>query len=79
MACAVTGCSPVIKEARPESIPLSYAVSVGEIEKISEADLASRRVSLKAWYYQTADWDVTARQLALLSETEEPALCSARQ
>jgi hypothetical protein len=40
---------------------------------MSDVELASRTVSLKAWYYQNADWSVTAQRLAALSETTEPA------
>jgi len=72
MACAVTGCAPVIKAEEPRLVPLSHAISAREVEKISELELASRAVSLKAWYYQNADWDVTAKRLAALSEPEEP-------
>ena len=43
-----------------------------EVEKISNVELASRTVSLKAWYYQNADWDVTAQRLAALWDTKEP-------
>jgi hypothetical protein len=71
MACAVTGCAAVIKNREPQFVPLSYAISAGEVEKISEVELANRTASLKAWYYENADWDVTAKRLAVLSETEE--------
>jgi hypothetical protein len=54
-------------------IPLSYAIAAKEVEKISDVELASRTVSLKAWYYQNADWAVIAKRLAVLSETKEPA------
>jgi len=73
MACAATGCAAVIKGAETQFVPLSSAVRVEEVEKISDAELASRTVSLKAWYYQNADWDVTARRLAALWEPKEPA------
>ena len=73
MACAATGCAAVIKAGETQSVPLSHAIAAKEVEKISEAELASRTVSLKAWYYQNADWDVTAKRLAALSETKEPA------
>lgn len=73
MACAATGCAAVIKAGGAQSVPLSYAVAAQELEVISEAELASRTVSLKSWYYQNADWDVTARRLAALSGTKEPA------
>lgn len=73
MACAATGCAAVIKSRETQSVPLSYAIAAGEVEKISETELASRTVSLKAWYYENADWNVTARRLAALSETTELA------
>ncbi|HEV2840268.1 MAG TPA: hypothetical protein VGW39_02995 [Chthoniobacterales bacterium] len=73
MACAAAGCAAVIKAGDPQSVPLSFAILADEVEKISEAELASRTVSLKAWYYQNADWNVTARRLAALSEPREPA------
>ena len=73
MACAATGCAAVIKAGETQFVPLSSAIQAEEVEKISEAELASRTVSLKAWYYQNADWVVTARQLAALSEFREPA------
>lgn len=73
MACAATGCAAVIKAGDAQSVPLSFAILAEEVEKISEAELASRTVSLKAWYYQNADWNVTARRLAALSEPREPA------
>lgn len=73
MACAATGCAAVIKAGETQLVPLSYAIAAREVEKISEAELASRTVSLKAWYYQNADWEVTAKRLAALSEPEEPA------
>jgi hypothetical protein len=72
MACAATGCAAVIKAGETQFVPLSYAVAAKEVEKISDVELASRTVSLKAWYYQSADWDVTAKRLAALSETKEP-------
>jgi hypothetical protein len=73
MACAVTGCAAVIKAGETQFVPLSYAVAAKEVDKISDVELASRTVSLKAWYYQNADWDVTAKRLAALSEAKEPA------
>jgi hypothetical protein len=73
MACAATGCAAVIKAEEAPFVPLSYAVAAREVEKISDVELASRTVSLKAWYYQNADWEVTAKRLALLSETKEQA------
>lgn len=73
MACAATGCAAVIKAGETQLVPLSSAILAEEVEKISEAELASRTVSLKAWYYQNADWDVTARRLASLLEPREPA------
>jgi len=73
MACAATGCAPVIKSGDSNAIPLSYAIAAGEVDKISDAELASRTVSLKAWYYQNADWAVIAKRLAVLAETKEPA------
>jgi hypothetical protein len=72
MACAATGCAAVIKAGEAQLVPLSYAIAAREVEKISDVELASRTVSLKAWYYQNADWDVTAKRLAALSETKEP-------
>ena len=71
MACAATGCAAVIKAGETQFVPLSYAIGANEVEKISDVELASRTVSLKAWYYQNADWDVTAKRLAALSETKE--------
>ncbi len=71
MACAATGCAAVVKSGEAHSVPLSYAIAASEVQKISDVELASRTVSLKAWYYQNADWSVTARQLAALSETRE--------
>jgi hypothetical protein len=71
MACAVTGCTVAIKGERPDAAPLSYAVSPDELGTISESDLVSRTSSLKAWYYENADWKVTGRRLAMLSEQEE--------
>jgi hypothetical protein len=73
MACAATGCAAVIKAEETQSVPLSYAIPAREVAKISEAELASRTVALKAWYYQNADWEVTAKRLAALSEPEGPA------
>lgn len=73
MACAATGCAAVIKSGDSQTVPLSYAIGAKEVERISDAELASRTVSLKAWYYQNADWDVTAKRLASLSEMKEPA------
>lgn len=73
MACAATGCAAVIKTGETQLTPLSYAIAAKEVEKISDVELASRTVSLKAWYYQNADWDVTAKRLAALSEVKEPA------
>jgi hypothetical protein len=73
MACAATGCAAVIKSGDTQFEPLSYAIAANEVEKISEAELASRTVSLKAWYYQNADWAVIAKRLATLAEMKEPA------
>jgi hypothetical protein len=73
MACAATGCAAVIKTGKTQFIPLSYAIAANEVEKISALELASRTVSLKAWYYENADWAVTAKRLAALSEAQEPA------
>ena len=73
MACAATGCAAVIKAGETQFMPLSSAIRAEEVEKISDAELASRTVSLKAWYYQNADWDVTARRLAALWKPKEPA------
>jgi hypothetical protein len=73
MACAATGCAAVIKSGERQPVPLSYAIAAQEVERISDAELASRSVSLKAWYYQNADWSVTARRLAALVEGKEPA------
>ena len=74
MACAATGCAAVVKSRETPSVPLSYAIAASEVEKISDAELASRTVSLKAWYYENADWRVTAKRLAALSEIRKPAL-----
>jgi hypothetical protein len=74
MACAATGCAAVIKSGDTRSGPLSHAIAAGEVEKISEAERASRTGSLKVWYYENADWRVTAKQLAALSEPAEAAL-----
>jgi hypothetical protein len=74
MACAATGCAAVIKSGAPQLLPLSLAIAADEVEKISDAELASRTVSLKAWYYQNADWSVTAKRLAALVEGKEPEL-----
>jgi hypothetical protein len=73
MACAATGCAAVIRAEQTQSVPLSYAIAVREVEKISDVELASRTVALKAWYYQNADWKVTAKRLAALSKTKELA------
>jgi hypothetical protein len=73
MACAAMGCAVVIKSGATHSAPLSHAVAADEVQKISDVELASRTVSLKAWYYQNADWSVTAKRLAALSETTESA------
>jgi hypothetical protein len=73
MACAAMGCAAVIKSGATPSVPLSHAVAAHEVQKISDVELASRTVSLKAWYYQNADWSVTAKRLAALSETTEAA------
>lgn len=72
MACAATGCAAVIKAGGTQFAPLSSAILAEEVEKISDAELASRTVSLKAWYYQNADWVVTARRLAALLEPKGP-------
>jgi hypothetical protein len=73
MACAATGCAAVIASGETKTVPLSYAIAAKEVAKISDAELASRTVSLKAWYYQNADWTVIAKQLAALVENKEPA------
>ena len=73
MACAAMGCAAVTKTGETHSVPLSYAIAAQEVQKISDVELASRTVSLKAWYYQNADWSVTAKRLAALSVTTEPA------
>jgi hypothetical protein len=73
MACAAMGCAAVVKHGETLTVPLSYAIAASEVQKISDVELASRTVSLKAWYYQNADWSVTAKRLAALSETTEPA------
>lgn len=73
MACAATGCAAVIKSGDAQSVPLSHAIAAGEVDKISEAERASRTGSLKVWYYENADWSVTARKLAALSEPAEAA------
>jgi hypothetical protein len=73
MACAATGCAAVIKSGEKQLVPLSHAIAAQEVEGISEAELASRTVSLKAWYYQKADWGVTAKRLAALVAGEERA------
>lgn len=73
MACAATGCAAVIKTGETQFVPLFYAVAAKEVEKISDVELASRTASLKAWYYQNADWGVTAKRLTALSETKESA------
>jgi hypothetical protein len=67
------GCAAVVQHGETVPVPLSYAIAVSEVQKISDVELASRTVSLKAWYYQNADWSVTAKRLAALSETTEPA------
>jgi len=72
MACAAMGCAAVVKNGEARSVPLSHAVAASEVQKISDVELASRTVSLKAWYYQNADWSVTAKRLAALPETREP-------
>jgi hypothetical protein len=72
MACAAMGCAPVIKTGEKHSVPLSYAIAAHEVQRISDVELASRAVSLKAWYYQNADWSVTAKRLAAFSESTEP-------
>ena len=73
MACAATGCAAIIKADETQCAPpLSFAIAAREVQRISDAELASRTVSLKAWYYQNADWDVTTRRLAALSEVKEP-------
>jgi len=74
MACAATGCAAVVKSGERQPVPLSHAIAAQEVESISDAELASRTVSLKAWYYQKADWTVTAKRLAALVEGKEPAL-----
>ena len=71
MACAITGCAVVIKGERPDAAPLSHAVSSDELGTISESNLVSRTGSLKQWYNENADWKVTGRRLAMLSEQEE--------
>lgn len=73
MACAATGCAAVIREGETQFVPLSHSIAAREVEKISDAELASRTVALKAWYYQNADWAVTAKRLAALSQTQGPA------
>ncbi len=73
MACAATGCAAVLKVGATQFTPLSSAVLADEVEKLSDAELGSRTVSLKAWYYQNADWVVTAARLTALSEPKEPA------
>jgi hypothetical protein len=73
MACAATGCAAVIKSGDTRSVPLSHAIAAREVEKISEAERASRTGSLKVWYYENADWRVTAKRLAALSEPAEAA------
>ena len=73
MACAAMGCAAVVKHGETLMVPLSYAIAANEVQKISDVELASRTVSLKAWYYQNADWSVTAKRLAALSETTGPA------
>lgn len=73
MACAATGCAAVIKSGDAQSVPLSHAIAAREVEKISEAERASRTGSLKVWYYENADWSVTAKKLAALSEPTEVA------
>ena len=65
---------PSIKNGGTHPVPLSHAIAANEVQKISDVELASRTVSLKAWYYQNADWSVTAKRLAALSEATEPAL-----
>jgi hypothetical protein len=71
MACAAMGCAAIIKSGVRHTVPLSYAVAAHEVQRISDVELASRTVSLKAWYYQNADWSVTAKRLAALWETTE--------
>lgn len=73
MACAATGCAAVIKSGDAQSAPLCHAIAASEVEKILEAERASRTGSLKVWYYENADWRVTAKQLAALSEPAEEA------
>jgi hypothetical protein len=73
MACAATGCAPVIKSGDAQSVPLCYAIAAGEVDKISEAERAGRTGSLKVWYYENADWQVTVKQLTALSEPVEAA------
>ena len=68
MTCAATGCGVVIKQDRTAIVPLVHAISAGELENIPDAELAGRVASLKAWYYKNADWNVTAKQLALLTD-----------
>ena len=72
MACAATGCAAVIKTGESQGVPLSYAISAEEMEKISEGELGNRTGSLKTWYEQNADWNVTAKRLAALLGTGEP-------
>lgn len=73
MACAATGCAAVIKSGDAQSAPLSHAIAAREVEKITEAERASRTGSLKVWYYENADWRVTAKKLAALAEPTEKA------
>ncbi len=61
MAAAVTGCGVIAKIGTRDSVPLSYTIDPGEVESISDAELASRTGSLKAWYYEKADWKVTGK------------------
>ena len=73
MACAATGCAPVITSERAQGVPLFFAVAADEVNEISGTELASRAVSLKEWYRQNADWTVIAKRLAALVEGKEPA------
>lgn len=66
LACAAHECPIVIASRRAAFAPLSSAVGVDEVERISEAELAERSASLLRWYHANADWPVIGQRMAKL-------------
>ena len=63
MACAAHGC-PVVT-AHPSAVgPLRFAIAAESVETMTAAAAREKGASLRRWYLENADWDLTARRVA---------------